>query len=642
MLRCERNWRLVSACKAPLGTMACRGCGGQALPVAVFVLAVKGALASLSGLCFKPSNFPEVSRHVAPRPFSLVCGTPSSAHFLMDARGVVYGGKDEDEITMDIISQGPVPWSVSRFNQGDFAPRLGPKWEASQSNLGVRAPAGGSSPDYPAAHCSQAWRPHRNFGIVLPTVAKNGQDWGDGLFFGTAAISSGVSGGYGYSMVDGSFGTGDCDVIVGKAGDQKEANIDVAVSWLPYSAGFYSGFVAAPVHGGPAEWSEPGSHSPLLPMEAFEVVQWHWGRADHLGGNYSVVRLPPYTAPDGMLFAAATDGGVRNNDLNIVSVRPTKDLVGWEVQVHEDFDPTRFKLAPMQQWMFCFLFIPYKGVKNLHAVHVDGLTGLPNRVVGNVEVQRVGKGRYWLRVLGKGPLDGVWLLQCAGQHKVTPGTLNAFLSYEWNEFARTFVVEVRHVSATAPPRDHSRPNFDSEQLHERFPQSDADFFALWMDHRDPPAMRRGHSGAAHLGEAPDSADSPFGRASDAELVGVGGDPVGAGGGPEDAVKRGADSLLGPPSPPLPGVGGKAREAVKRGAAALLGHNPSLAGGSDLPAGSHNRSFTSGFFAGVTATLCVVLVLQAVRGLHTRQPESRAIFGAPVPDEEGEEGLMGPL
>jgi len=409
--------------------------------------------------------------------------------------------------------------------------------------------------------------------VVIPTVAKNGEDWGDGPFYGTAAISS-ESGGFGYSMVDGTFGHGDCDVIVGKAGEGKEANINVAVAWVPYSVGFPSGFVAAPRRGRRAEWFSNLSHSPLLPDAAEQAVEWHWGPMAGPGGNRTVVTLPGYNAQDGMFFATATDGGIHDNDLNIVSVMPTEDDSGWQVQVHEDFDPTRFQLAPMSEWMFSFLFVPFDGVENLNAVHVDGLTGWARRRVGDVEVGRVSKGRYWLRIPGRGPLDGVWILQCAAQHRVAWGTLNAFLSYEWQEEIAAFVVEVRHTSAKVPPRDGRRPKSDPDELSKRFPQSDADFFALWMDHRQPPSMK-----------------------GDSTL---------------HAALSGEASL---------------HRAGERIAAA--GGAPRASSSEDHTQGSHN--FTTGFFAGITTAVCGFMMVQAIRCSGRHGQAARGIFGNPVGD-----------
>merc|ERR1719464_1992027 len=368
----------------------------------------------------------------------------------MDARRVTPDAPLNDRIVMDIISEGPVPWSVSRFNRGDAAPLLGPRWPASQPNLGVRAPLGGSSLDYAAAHCSQAWSPHRKYGVILPAVARNGQDWGDGRFYGTVATATGTRG-FGYSMEDGSFGYGNLDVVVGKAGEQKEGNIDFAVSWMPYSVGFPSGYVAAPVYGQPARWQEHGSHSPELPEDAQEVIEWRWGRQEVLGGNHSVVRIPGYRAKDGMLFATATDKGVKNNDLNTVGLRPTDEGDGWMLQIHEDFDPFSFDISHMSEWVFAFLFVPFEGVDNLHAAFVDGITGIPRRAAGGMSVLRVGTGRYWIRVNGRGKRDGVLVLQCASRHSRLPATSSAFLSYEWDETADGFVVEARHVLASTGP-----------------------------------------------------------------------------------------------------------------------------------------------------------------------------------------------
>mmetsp|Transcript_35505 Transcript_35505/g.70199 ORF Transcript_35505/g.70199 Transcript_35505/m.70199 type:complete len:612 (-) Transcript_35505:13-1848(-) len=568
---------------------------------ACLVLVLFGA-AVAAGMCSKPPGFPAgVAPDLAPRPFAEACSTPSSVHLTMDATGVTYNGPDEDQIVVDIISQGPIPWSISRFNQGDLSPRLGPRWQASQANLGVRAPRGGSSLDYADAHCSQAWRPHRRYGIVLPTVARNGQDWGDGRFYGTASIST-QSAGFGYSMVDGSFGPGDCDVVVGKAGHGGEADIDVAASWIPYEAGFPSGYVAAPRTWKMASWQEPGAHSPVLSEAASEVVQWVWGADPRNGGNHSVVTIPGRSTKDGMLFATCTDGGLRNNANNIVGVRPAEDNLAWQVQIHEDFDPSSFRLAPMTQWTFAFLFVPWVDVSNLHAVHVNGLTGMPHRVAGAVIVKRVGKGRYCLRVADKGPLDGVLMLQCAARHSMVAGTSNGFLSYEWSDVEAAFMVEVRHT-ATGPSGSN------------RFPQSDADFYALWMDHRNPPTMTplayRGSPGnptytaaptmvlpSAQLAEGMPAVEASIDKSQQKQLHDESTPPELQE--PLDVAENG------------PVTARSSGDAARRDALrSTMEVGEDLVHGETHHSGSHG--FPLGILLGVLATLCVGLVLPQVYG-----------------------------
>jgi len=598
------------------------------------------SVAVATGMCRKPPGFPTgVAPDLAPRPFAEACSTPSSVRLSMDATGVAYNGPDEDQIVVDIISQGPIPWSISRFNQGDLAPRLGPRWQASQSNLGVRAPRGGSSLDYADAHCSQAWRPHRQYGIVLPTVARNGQDWGEGRFYGTASLST-QSMGFGYSMVDGSFGPGDCDVVVGKAGRGEEADIDVAVSWIPYEAGFPSGYVAAPHTWKMASWQEPGAHSPVLSEAASEVVKWIWGVDPRQGGNHSVVTIPGRSTKDGMLFATCTDEGMKNNANNIVGVRPAEDNLAWQVQVHEDFDPSSFRLAPMTQWMFAFLFVPWADVDNLHAVHVNGLTGMPHRVAGAVIVKRVGKGRYCLRVADKGPLDGVLLLQCAARHSMVAGTSNGFLSYEWSDADAAFVVEVRHT-ATAPSGSN------------RFPQSDADFYAVWMDHRNPPAMtplaNRVSTGNPTVGAVATAV--AVASATAANTIAAEGLPWGEA--RDNQLKQSRESSTQPElQEPLEAAEDRLASARSSRDQALMS-NTREAGEALMHHGtrhSGSHGFPMGVLLGILATLCVGMVLPQIYGgcwrrrkVQRSNPElsARSGYGAGFAQPEEQEE-MAPL
>ncbi len=53
----------------------------------------------------------------------------TGAVIMMDASLVTEyeGKKDQDKIIVDILGQGPIPWSISRFDDGDLSPRLQPR-----------------------------------------------------------------------------------------------------------------------------------------------------------------------------------------------------------------------------------------------------------------------------------------------------------------------------------------------------------------------------------------------------------------------------------------------------------------------------------------------------------------------------------
>ncbi|CAK0822928.1 unnamed protein product [Prorocentrum cordatum] len=287
-------------------------------------------------------------------------------------------------------------------------------------------------------------------------------------------------------MVDGTFGEGDCDIAVGKAGNEEEGDVDVAVAWIPYAAGFLSGYVAAPetpqhaVSTVAGTWEDSDSHS--SDFESGWSVTWVFGH--EMYGDHAVVSgrggLGRYE--DGMLFAIATDSGRSNNKLNTVGVRPMDDPPGWRVKVHEDNDPSSGHSALPEESMFAFVVVPFVGTIRLHAAWVNGMTGVPYRSTGNMKVMRTGVGTFLLQVGRKGEKDGVLLLQTAGGNASSISC--AFLSYEWNELRRAFEVQARHVSTGGPGE-------------ERFLLVDVDFYALWMDHKSPPV-----SVAAKLDQPP--------------------------------------------------------------------------------------------------------------------------------------------
>lgn len=232
--------------------------------------------------------------------------------------------------------QGPIAWSVNRYNRGDLALRLAPgDPTAALGNLGQGfIDFGDNSPGLAA---SQAWRPSPLFGVIIPTARQNGPvDWGDGEgpLFPTVAISW-ASSGPGYSMTDGSFGTGNLDINTGRAGthaSSPEANFSFSTSWFPYDQGWLGGDVAGPNAEGGSAWTAPNAHAAGL---SAGLVKWLQYPADSgVYGGLAELRLPGVNAlEDGMLFATSADG---SSDVNIVGVAPKDDGSGWLVTVRED------------------------------------------------------------------------------------------------------------------------------------------------------------------------------------------------------------------------------------------------------------------------------------------------------------------
>jgi hypothetical protein len=393
----------------------------------------------------------------------------------MDASNVTqWDGVDQDEVILTIKGEGPVRWSNTRWNEGDHAPRLSPSDpEAAQANLGF-LPS-----DFTAAFAGYqwqqdqalnggwpanagAWRPNRELGVLLGSVAVNGQEWNDGtpLFYGTLQITTGSSG-HGYSMLTGEFGTGDYDANPGKAGPLSEANFDHAMVWFPWDQGWTGGVVAGPQAADPMTiWQSPNSHSPDLPAAAAEVVTWDAGLA--------TVRLPGVNSQsDGMLFTVCVDD---SSDANITAADPLADGSGWIVAVREDSATDATLLADDNQLEFAFVYIPYTAAR-LIGGHVRGSDGSLMNEAGQFSVTRLASGRYQINIPGKTGDDGVLLLGTAGRLASNQSLASrAFLSYEFDG-ASNFIVESRYTDAAGT-----------------YPLEDTDFYVAWIDFVNPLAL----------------------------------------------------------------------------------------------------------------------------------------------------------
>lgn len=115
--------------------------------------------------------------------------------------------------------QGPIPWTVTKYNRGDIAMRLAPaNSAAANANTLNRGFIDFTSADDASLAENQSWRPHPALGVAIPTARQNGPiNWGDGEgpFYPTVAISA-ASSGRGYDMTSGTFGTGQLDVNLGR------------------------------------------------------------------------------------------------------------------------------------------------------------------------------------------------------------------------------------------------------------------------------------------------------------------------------------------------------------------------------------------------------------------------------------------
>ena len=90
---------------------------------------------------------------------------------------VVARGSTTFNSSVDVVGlegQGPIPWSVNRFNRGDFALRLSPaNPTAAWSILGQGFREFGDST--PGVAASQAWRPTPALGVVMASARRNGR-----------------------------------------------------------------------------------------------------------------------------------------------------------------------------------------------------------------------------------------------------------------------------------------------------------------------------------------------------------------------------------------------------------------------------------------------------------------------------------
>lgn len=372
--------------------------------------------------------------------------------------------------------QGPIAWSCNRYNRGDFAMRLAPgDPEAALGNLNQGfIEFGDSSPGVPA---SQAWRPTPAMGITIPTARQNGPiDWGDGEgpFYPTVALSL-ASSGPGYSMLDGSFGSGDLDVNTGRAGthaSSPEANFSFSLAWFPYDQGWLGGSVAGPGGAGESAWQGANTHTAGL---SAGLITWpQFPPQSGIYGGQAEVRLPGVNSQaDGMLFTTSSDGG---SDVNIVGVAPFEDGTGWLVTIREDSaiaDPFVEEVAGAGQSEFQFVYVPFDAM-GLVGGHINGANGTKLNAAGEFTVARTATGTYELTIPGKTASDGTLLLQAAAYEPdaFDPVATRAFLSYGFSN--GKFVIQARKTV--------SDTNADL---------ADVDFYVAWVDFAQPLAPPAG-------------------------------------------------------------------------------------------------------------------------------------------------------
>lgn len=399
---------------------------------------------------------------VLPGPFP---GNTVGAANWVASSGTTFDGT----VSIGLEGQGPIPWSMSRYNRGDFAVRLSPADPAgAQDNFGILQDFGGEGTG--AIPSEQAWSPRAEAGVIIPTVRTNGPiDWNDqqGPFYPVIAASVGGSSGWGYDMVTGQFAKGGTDIQTGKAGDQSgapspEGNFNFATAWFPYNQGWIGAAVGNPDTSGNPVFASADAHAPGLSTNIIS-----WTGANGSPGGSAVLSLPGVnSSSDGMIFATSTQGG---SDVKLISLAPKADGSGWIVNSRRASESDPAVLDPSDS-QFQFIYLPYNA-SNLIGGYVSS-NGAVAKSAGAFTIQRTAAGIYSLTIPGKTGTNGVLLLQEAA---FLPGSTNLadnnFLSYQYQASSDTngvFVIQARHTGG-----------------NDSFPLADTAFYVAWVDFATP-------------------------------------------------------------------------------------------------------------------------------------------------------------
>jgi hypothetical protein len=433
-------------------------------------------LCALPGVAAPAGPIPQVpAGGGAPGPFPNT--SVSAVNVVAKGSSTAFDGRVE---VSGFAGQGPVPWTITKYNRGDFAMRLSPaNPAAADANTLNRGFVDFTSATDASLPETQSWRPNPALGVAIPTARQNGPvDWGDGQggFYPTVAISP-ASSGPGYNMVDGSFGTGQLDINTGRGGTHAspEANFSFSVVWFPYDAGWIAGNVGNPnpTTGAPA-WDGPGQHAAGLVPRLMTWSQYPAGSGVY--GGLGLLRLPGVNAvTNGMLFTTSSHGG---SDVNIIGVAPTNEAngaSGWIVTIREDSALTGEEVATAGQHQFEFVYVPYNA-QNLIGGYVEGATGNRLQSAGSYTLTRTGLGSYELTIPGKAGTNGTLLLQVADLEAGTsvPMASRAFLSYEYDAGSGKFLIQ-------------SRVMFFEQEAD----AADASFYFAWVDFANPLAPPTG-------------------------------------------------------------------------------------------------------------------------------------------------------
>jgi len=400
-------------------------------------------------------------------------------------------GANQNNLKVTCPSAGPIKWTESRHNEGDVAMLIGPQnpddptFYPPDDFFDDYKPYGGQ-PD--SANTALAWRVNRDLGALMATVRHNGVDQGIlangspmGITHGVAYFNSGFGQGWGFRMSDGVFANGggpSADLQMGVAGNDGgagEASFDVATAFFPYEQGWLGGWVA----GAADELGVITSGSPNLPVE---VASWSAPTGEIADGALGHIKFPGIdSSKDGMLFVAASNS---DNNTRIAAGSPRAG--GWDVAVREDndSDQTGATLVVPNKSDYQFLYVPYTA-GNLVGGHVLG-DGTVHKAAGTsrFSLARRSEGEYAISVkdVGGNTLgenDGVLVLSVAGTVGA-PGSLpdRSFMSYEYDEAAKAFVVQARQLTETNSPASQN-------VFGDKLALTNTDFYFAFVDFKNP-------------------------------------------------------------------------------------------------------------------------------------------------------------
>jgi len=409
----------------------------------------------------------------------------SAANWVMDVPpGVINSGDNQDQIRVTIPQSGPVKWSTPRYNEGDVAVRLAPfDPVAATELLGTDFPWDGSdnANDFrfgqndPTTPIVQAWRPDGRVGFMAATVRSNYSDWDDGLdsgYYGTVAAHF-ASSGYGYSMLDGSYGTGGSDISVGGLGSIEEADVAFATAWFPYEQGWTAGYFNGPDVDGLASWQDDRRSFDLETVEAADLMTWIEPASVNLNidngsgpyggyGKLSLASRGVNSVSDGLLFTISADS---SSATNITTASPLDDGSGWLITSRNDNQDNPMFVGEAPESAFGFLYVPFDA-QGLVGGRIDGDTGNAFKSAGAFTLTHADEGVYELTIAGKTGEDGMLLLNNADMIPGGQAPDWNYLSYQFDAQKNAFIIQARH--------------FD-----ESFSLEDTDFSFAWVDFTNP-------------------------------------------------------------------------------------------------------------------------------------------------------------